>query len=119
MTRAISLTSLFLILCVQLSTSQDAAGQEIQKYKHAAVVSAHPEASKVGVAIMKGGGNAVDAAIAVQFALAVVYPMPETLVVAAFWCTEVKMGTLMRSTTGKLLPERHPETCTSMRREIL
>ncbi|MCX2479017.1 gamma-glutamyltransferase [Pedobacter sp. MC2016-15] len=74
MTRAISLTSLFLILCVQLSTSQDAAGQEIQKYKHAAVVSAHPEASKVGVAIMKGGGNAVDAAIAVQFALAVVYP---------------------------------------------
>ena len=40
----------------------------------AMVVSAHPLASKVGVDVMKNGGNAIDAAIAVQFALAVVYP---------------------------------------------
>ena len=43
-------------------------------FENAAVSSAHPLASMVGAAIMKDGGNAFDAAIAVQFSLAVVFP---------------------------------------------
>ena len=42
--------------------------------KHAMVVSAQHLATQVGVDILKRGGNAVDAAVAVGYALAVVHP---------------------------------------------
>lgn len=41
----------------------------------AMVVSAHPVATKIGIEVLRDGGNAIDAAIAVQYALAVCYPI--------------------------------------------
>lgn len=40
----------------------------------AVVVSSRPEASEAGLAVLKKGGNAIDAAVTVHFCLAVVYP---------------------------------------------
>jgi gamma-glutamyltranspeptidase/glutathione hydrolase len=56
------------------STWQYPPGKRATFAEHAMVASSSRTAAQVGADVMRAGGNAVDAAVAVGFALAVVYP---------------------------------------------
>ena len=61
-------------LIVFLNCKQNPARPTGEVAEKAMVVSAREEASKIGVEIMKKGGNAFDAMVATEMALAVTYP---------------------------------------------
>src|SRR5499427_4121415 len=60
---------------------------------HAIVVSVHELASRAGVEIMKQGGNAIDAAVATGFALAVVHPQAGNIGGGGFLLVRMADGT--------------------------
>jgi gamma-glutamyltranspeptidase/glutathione hydrolase len=72
--RTLIAISLSLTLTFAPLVAAFAASPQPAKGEHGMVVTAQHLASEVGVEVLKKGGNAVDAAVAVGYALAVVYP---------------------------------------------
>ena len=95
MNKTISLL-LISILCIQCNTKVKTLpvakthGLIVEK---AMVVSAREEASKIGVSIMKQGGNAFDAMIATDLALLVSYPVAGNIGGGGFMVYRMKDGT--------------------------
>src|SRR5688572_5828946 len=67
-------TALLLALVTAVSCSAQAPPRKAVEARNGMVVCVSPPAADVGLAVLKRGGNAVDAAIAVAFAEAVTWP---------------------------------------------
>jgi len=85
---------LFLLLfsfpSLQAQSPYNYSFNKLESNLMAAVVCAHPLASEVGANILLQGGNAFDAAIATQLALAVVYPRAGNLGGGGFMLAHLK-----------------------------
>jgi len=89
--RTISLFTAFAFSLSPLSTSFAASPAPVEG-QHGMVVTAQHLATDVGVEVLKNGGNAVDAAVAVGYALAVVYPTAGNIGGGGFMTIRMKDG---------------------------
>jgi gamma-glutamyltranspeptidase / glutathione hydrolase len=86
-----------LILIAALFLSSAASGEQQSNPKpvrarHAMVVTIHHDATDAGLSILKQGGNAIDAAVAVGFTLGVVYPQAGNIGGGGFMLIRNKRG---------------------------
>lgn len=94
------------LACDQLKESQIYNIQKSAASAKGMVVTAHPLATEAGIEILKKGGNAADAAVAVQFTLAVVYPRAGNLGGGGFMTYRNHLGEIFTLDFREKAPEK-------------
>ena len=83
---------LFLVLYLSCGTMKKQAYKEVVENNNCAIVTGHPEATKIGAEILRKGGNAIDASLATQLALAVCFPRAGNIGGGGFMIYREKSG---------------------------
>jgi gamma-glutamyltranspeptidase/glutathione hydrolase len=83
--------ALTLLLLLAVSPAL-ATGPQVSRGKGGAVAAAEESAARAGIDILKGGGYAADAAVAVAFALAVTWPEAGNIGGGGFWISRDAKG---------------------------
>ncbi|PIU45411.1 MAG: gamma-glutamyltransferase, partial [Ignavibacteriales bacterium CG07_land_8_20_14_0_80_59_12] len=97
---------IFTVAFVVVPAATSPAEQKAAEAAHGMVVSANVLASQVGVDMLKKGGNAVDAAAATGFALAVTYPGAGNIGGGGFFIIRLADGTAAALDFREKAPQR-------------
>lgn len=99
---AAALALLAVVVCVGLTShgSQEASGTD------GAVASRSPLATEVGIRVLRQGGNAIDAAVAMGFALAVTYPSAGNIGGGGFMVIRLADGEIVANDHREKAPMR-------------